>query len=60
MGGFILETTSTCLHVDGLRLYRDQVLGSEEEDSRLALCEATAMIMRQSFHLLGITPLMRI
>ena len=37
-----------------------QVLGVEEEASRLALCEATAMIMRQSFYLLGITPLMRI
>lgn len=37
-----------------------QVVGSEEEDSRLLLCEATAVIMRQCFHLLGITPLYRI
>lgn len=37
-----------------------KVNGSEEEDSRLQLCEATAMIMRQCFALLGITPLYRI
>jgi len=37
-----------------------KVLGVEQQSSRLALCEATAMIMRQSFYILGITPLMRI
>jgi len=37
-----------------------QVIGSEEEDSRLLLCEATAVVMRQCFQLLGITPLYRI
>ncbi|KAL6784922.1 TSR1 [Auxenochlorella protothecoides x Auxenochlorella symbiontica] len=37
-----------------------QVIGTEEEDSRLLLCEATAVVMRQCFHLLGITPLYRI
>ena len=37
-----------------------QVLGEKEEDSRLLLCEATAMIMRQCFQLLGIKPLYRI
>lgn len=37
-----------------------KVIGSEEEESRLMLCEATAMIMRQCFQILGITPLMRI
>lgn len=37
-----------------------QVAGSEYEDSRLLLCEATAVIMRQTFKLLGITPLYRI
>lgn len=36
------------------------VLGSEEEASRLLLCEATAMVKRQCFSLLGITPLERI
>ncbi len=37
-----------------------KVLGSEEEDSRLLLCEATARVMRACFGLLGITPLYRI
>lgn len=37
-----------------------QVIGSEQEDSRLLLCEATAVVMRQCFYLLGITPLYRI
>jgi len=37
-----------------------QVIGSPEEDSRLLLCEATAVVMRQCFSLLGIKPLYRI
>lgn len=37
-----------------------QVIGSEQEDSRLLLCEATAVVMRKCFNLLGITPLYRI
>jgi arginyl-tRNA synthetase len=37
-----------------------KVLGSEQEDSRLLLAEATARAMRQCFTLLGITPLYRI
>ncbi|KAK9813474.1 hypothetical protein WJX73_001024 [Symbiochloris irregularis] len=37
-----------------------KVAGSEYEDSRLLLCEATAVIMRQTFKLLGITPLDRL
>ena len=37
-----------------------QVIGSDHEDSRLLLCEATAVIMRQCFSLLGITALYRI
>jgi arginyl-tRNA synthetase len=37
-----------------------KVLGSEQEDGRLLLVEATARIMRQCFGLLGITPLYRI
>ncbi|GAB4821599.1 hypothetical protein N2152v2_008645 [Parachlorella kessleri] len=37
-----------------------QVVGSPEEDSRLLLCEAAAIVMRQCFWLLGITPLYRI
>lgn len=37
-----------------------KVLGSEQEQSRLLLVEATARIMRQCFSLLGITPLYRI
>lgn len=41
-------------------MFLSQVLGSEQEDSRLLLCEATAMIMRQCFQLLGIKPLYRI
>eukprot|EP00955_Chlamydomonas_euryale_P107353 365760-Chlamydomonas_euryale.AAC.6 len=37
-----------------------KVLGSPEEDSRLVLVEATAVVMRQCFYLLGITPLYKI
>ncbi|KAH7301974.1 hypothetical protein KP509_23G050800 [Ceratopteris richardii] len=37
-----------------------KVVGSEEETSRLLLCEATAVIMRKCFSLLGITPLYRL
>lgn len=37
-----------------------KVVGSEHESSRLLLCETTAVIMRQCFSLLGITPLYRI
>lgn len=37
-----------------------KVLGSEQEASRLLLCESTAVIMRACFHLLGLTPLYRI
>ena len=37
-----------------------QVAGSEQESSRLLLCHATAVIMRQVLRLLGITPLNRI
>ncbi|KAI3505548.1 hypothetical protein L1887_27680 [Cichorium endivia] len=37
-----------------------QVVGSVEETSRLLLCEATAVVMRKCFHLLGITPVYKI
>ncbi|CAH2077893.1 unnamed protein product [Thlaspi arvense] len=37
-----------------------QVIGSPEETSRLLLCEATAIVMRKCFHLLGITPVYKI
>ncbi|KAL0726973.1 hypothetical protein Bca4012_023066 [Brassica carinata] len=37
-----------------------QVIGSPEEASRLLLCEATAVVMRKCFHLLGITPVYKI
>jgi arginyl-tRNA synthetase len=37
-----------------------QVNGSAEEDSRLLLCEATALTMRACFSLLGIHVLYRI
>ncbi|XP_010539376.1 PREDICTED: arginine--tRNA ligase, cytoplasmic isoform X2 [Tarenaya hassleriana] len=37
-----------------------QVIGSAEETSRLLLCEATAVVMRKCFHLLGITPVYKI
>ncbi|KZV33148.1 arginine--tRNA ligase, cytoplasmic-like [Dorcoceras hygrometricum] len=37
-----------------------QVVGSSEETSRLLLCEATAIVMRKCFHLLGITPVYKI
>ncbi|XP_031495881.1 arginine--tRNA ligase, cytoplasmic-like isoform X1 [Nymphaea colorata] len=37
-----------------------RVVGSEEEISRLLLCEATAVVMRICFHLLGIVPLYKL
>uniref|UniRef100_A0A0D6QSD5 arginine--tRNA ligase n=1 Tax=Araucaria cunninghamii TaxID=56994 RepID=A0A0D6QSD5_ARACU len=37
-----------------------KVVGSEEETSRLLLCEATAIVMRECFKLLGITPLYKL
>jgi arginyl-tRNA synthetase len=37
-----------------------KVVGSPQEDSRLLLCECTAVAMRACFKLLGITPLYRI
>uniref|UniRef100_A0A0E0KYU9 arginine--tRNA ligase n=1 Tax=Oryza punctata TaxID=4537 RepID=A0A0E0KYU9_ORYPU len=37
-----------------------QVVGSPEETSRLLLCQATAVVMRQCFELLGITPVYKL
>ncbi|OAY71455.1 Arginine--tRNA ligase, chloroplastic/mitochondrial [Ananas comosus] len=37
-----------------------QVVGSPEETSRLLLCQATAVVMRKCFHLLGITPVYKL
>ncbi len=37
-----------------------QVIGGDNEESRLLLSEATARVIRQCFGLLGITPLYRI
>ncbi|XP_062179878.1 arginine--tRNA ligase, chloroplastic/mitochondrial-like isoform X2 [Phragmites australis] len=37
-----------------------QVVGSPEETSRLLLCQATAVVMRQCFQLLGITPIYKL
>jgi hypothetical protein len=37
-----------------------KVVGSEQEASRMLLCEATARVMRKCFELLGMTPLYRI
>ncbi|XP_059432130.1 arginine--tRNA ligase, chloroplastic/mitochondrial-like isoform X2 [Corylus avellana] len=37
-----------------------QVVGSAEETSRLLLCEATAIVMRKCFYLLGIVPVFKI
>ncbi|KAK6941449.1 Arginyl-tRNA synthetase, catalytic core domain [Dillenia turbinata] len=37
-----------------------QVVGSAEQTSRLLLCEATAVVMRKCFHLLGMIPVYRI
>uniref|UniRef100_A0A0D9ZUM3 arginine--tRNA ligase n=1 Tax=Oryza glumipatula TaxID=40148 RepID=A0A0D9ZUM3_9ORYZ len=37
-----------------------QVVGSSEETSRLLLCQATAVVMRQCFELLGITPVYKL
>ncbi|KAI3959779.1 hypothetical protein MKW98_029816 [Papaver atlanticum] len=36
------------------------VIGSPKQTSRLLLCEATAVVMRQGFHLLGIVPVNKI
>ncbi|KAK4429383.1 Arginine--tRNA ligase, chloroplastic/mitochondrial [Sesamum alatum] len=49
------------LSEDFTRFYTNcQVVGSAEETSRLLLCEATAVVMRKCFHLLGITPVYKI
>jgi len=37
-----------------------QVVGSPDETSRLLLCEATLIVMRQCFNLLGIVPVYRL
>ncbi|KAM7274448.1 hypothetical protein ACFE04_016314 [Oxalis oulophora] len=37
-----------------------KVVGSDEETSRLLLCEASAVVMRKVFYLLGITPVYKI
>ncbi|KAK7245475.1 hypothetical protein RIF29_40321 [Crotalaria pallida] len=37
-----------------------QVIGSPEETSRLLLCEATAVVMRKCFYLLGVEPVYKI
>ncbi|CAI9109437.1 OLC1v1009258C1 [Oldenlandia corymbosa var. corymbosa] len=36
------------------------VVGATEETSRLLLCEATGIVMRKCFHLLGITPVQKL
>ncbi|KAL8494888.1 hypothetical protein ACS0TY_019161 [Phlomoides rotata] len=49
------------LSEDFTRFYTNcKVVGSEEESSRLLLCEATAVVMRKCFHLLGITPVYKL
>ncbi|GAA0147199.1 aminoacyl-tRNA synthetase [Lithospermum erythrorhizon] len=49
------------LSEDFTRFYTNcQVVGSAEETSRLFLCEATAVVMRKCFDLLGITPVYKI
>jgi arginyl-tRNA synthetase len=37
-----------------------KVLDSPEQNSRLLLCDATGVVMRQLFHFLGISPLYKI
>ena len=37
-----------------------QVVGDKQQTSRLLLCEATAVVMRQCFDLLGMTPMYQI
>ena len=37
-----------------------QVIGSAQEESRLLMCKAVAIVMRQCLLLLGITPLERL
>lgn len=49
------------LSEDFTRFYSEcKVVDSEEETSRLLLCEATAAVMRKCFHLLGIVPVYKI
>ncbi|KAI3443697.1 hypothetical protein Pfo_000362 [Paulownia fortunei] len=49
------------LSEDFTRFYTNcQVVGSGEETSRLLLCEATAIVMRKCFYLLGINPVYKI
>ncbi|PNX96971.1 arginine-tRNA ligase cytoplasmic-like, partial [Trifolium pratense] len=37
-----------------------EVVGSPEETSRLLLCEATLVVMRHCFYLLGIEPVYKL
>ncbi|XP_019156080.1 PREDICTED: arginine--tRNA ligase, cytoplasmic-like [Ipomoea nil] len=49
------------LSEDFTRFYTNcQVVGSAQETSRLLLCEATTVVMRKCFHLLGINPVYKI
>ncbi|XP_019154007.1 PREDICTED: arginine--tRNA ligase, chloroplastic/mitochondrial-like [Ipomoea nil] len=49
------------LSEDFTRFYTNcQVVGSTQETSRLLLCEATTVVMRKCFHLLGINPVYKI
>ncbi|PKA67094.1 arginyl-tRNA synthetase [Apostasia shenzhenica] len=53
---------SSCASLDkkSPTLALNKVIGSTEETSRLLLCEATAVVMRQCFYLLGITPVYKL
>ncbi|PWA40635.1 arginine--tRNA ligase, cytoplasmic [Artemisia annua] len=46
-----------CKKFNALCSYVWQVAGSSEETSKLLLCEATEVVMRKCFDLLGITPI---
>jgi hypothetical protein len=41
-------------------LFLPQVMGNEEEKSRLILCHATALTLRRALYILGIEPLYRL
>ncbi|PWA36678.1 arginine-tRNA ligase [Artemisia annua] len=49
-----------CKKFNALCSYVWQVAGSSEETSKLLLCEATEVVMRKCFDLLGITPICKI
>lgn len=62
----VIHNLELCLRCCQIMMFRFkpftlwQVIGSPEETSRLLLCEATAIVMRKCFSLLGIEPVYKL